>query len=462
MSSFMDTASIAPINKTILDFIENYQECIGFIMLFYKIFGREYVTLTIHEQLILKNDRHKVASMVSRKIIISFENLPQDILNQLVVGGKYDMILYLAENHRISFEKLSQCILSKVVLKGYSGIIALLNRFRVSFRDLPQEVLNRIVLADNRYTILTYLVQNGISLANFPQEVLHQLVMEGKYTMISTLICHGVSFAKLNSSQEMKYRLLENVEQNSSMVLLLLRGGVSFADVLSQDILIALTNGSYQLVDHFVKSGISFAELPQEVVNKIVLDDKTIMVSILGKQNSASFENLPQGVLNQIVANGCCLMVAILSKIGVSFVNLPQELLNRIVINENYALKQTIVGDGYTQRNLVSTLVANGVSFRNLPIDVINRMMEICHLNNYKLSFKYMIYDLISNGVSFTELSQVSLIQLVTCNEHSMVAALAISGVSFTNIPSFFLRQLEIDGEVMMIYTLKKIGVEFV
>lgn len=339
MSKIATVISIDNLYTILIDYL-SYKEFFNLHTLFYKMFGEQYSISMLREQIILKNKCNLANIMLPLRM--QFEAIPTWILYKLLDNRRHEMVSFLAKNSRL-------------------------------FTNLPQEILNKIVLDPKNYQLVCALSTNGISFMNLPQGILNQLVLTNCRNIVNHLISHGVSFLEL--PQWIKIELLTHNSRESIILILATCGGVSFSDI-PQDVINFIVKQSrfYELIYHFVDIGISFLGILQEVLNEIVLCRKNyIIVSILGN-SGVSFTDIPQEILNQIVSNGYCLMVANLVHIGVSFTEVPQEILHKILRNNNNELKE--IASAYnSSRNIVSVLLDNGVSFTDLPQELINQIV---------------------------------------------------------------------------------------
>lgn len=205
MSKIVNIAEITKvfdISHIIASFL-NYTEFFEFIWNFYKKFDKEYITLMIHNQILLKNEYMKFSILIGYDLI-SFDNISQDILNQ-------------------------------IVLNNYSGLVLTLHQYGVSFRNIPQDILNQIVLTHDNSNTLYSLIQNGVSFTNLPQHILNQFIMRDSGStniILAHLYEAGARFQDL--SQEQLNNFVSNGDPNMLGMFHLLKISVG---VLPQDIL---------------------------------------------------------------------------------------------------------------------------------------------------------------------------------------------------------------------------------
>jgi hypothetical protein len=241
----------------------------------------------------------------------SFKSIPKYVLYKLVNNiGCHKMVLFLAKNG-VLFENLPQEVLNKVVANNNYEMIAFLSNpyNNNSFINVPQFVLNKSALNPNNgknydgYKTLKYLKLNGVKFT-FSQDILNKIIINGYYTILSFIIDFGCcDYSLIDLPQSIKSELLSNIDNKNiaKIIELLLRHDVSFIDCLSQDIInkiVIESDYKYELLMHFVEFGISFAHIPQNILNKLVsIKHKYNIVSILA-QNGVSFTSIPQDILN--------------------------------------------------------------------------------------------------------------------------------------------------------------------
>jgi hypothetical protein len=177
MVNIVDIVTIHDIIHILASFLD-YKDFYKFIFYFYcnKKMDHKYIALIIRNQLLLKN-KHAIISTLITHNCISFENLPQSILNKIVLDGSYKLILILHQ-YGISFGHLPQDILNQIILTHADiKTISVLTECGVSFKNLSQEILYQMILQTSNSTMVAYLEKNGILFKDFSQDQLNYFVL---------------------------------------------------------------------------------------------------------------------------------------------------------------------------------------------------------------------------------------------------------------------------------------------
>jgi len=277
--------SVKSIYDIIIDYLE-YQEFFEMAIIFYKILGKESSINSLCEHSIIKG----IYLELSAFDYFAW-NIPKWVLNKSVINNNYKMISFLIENG-ISFDCLPQETLNKIVLYYNCKMVSILFGYKNLFVNLPQDILNQVILNDN-YIMIMFLRINGVSFQNTPQEVLNNIILHSKqYLTITELQKNGVSFK--NIPQSIKLDLLSSINNDNfikiDILYTLLKEKVSFVDIPQFLInYIAINKWTSTIIEILIEEhGISFANIPQDIIDKIALYNEEEKISIL-KRNGVIF-----------------------------------------------------------------------------------------------------------------------------------------------------------------------------